>query len=465
MDQSISSPTLFTSTLEPSTVPIATLMYDVLSELSCLLELEINDASADFNKILEVAPQLEVLRAPGWLQLTSPDGRLLHRMFTAAHLKEIELFHETDSRAVLSLLRYLSNLESLLLTGGFNQESFQNDYGAAIEAKAAMNNAPNMSLRRLYLRSRGSMDYRILAAILPWVPELREFSCESLHLRMSEILVKNCKHLEVVRELDSFGGDYDPRALPRGVDVVLPLLTGCPTLRVLDTAAHNIQGDIFMNCELACLGLETFRCQIIGMYWLDEANSRVLNRLLSGNSEGDGDDNGSGTGATTSIEEQGLLDEVYRNQERYRRVYRQFSRMTQLRVLELGQEWRTVSRLYDTRIDGEDEYDDIYDEPDNGYYAWYPPPIDGTLDLTLVSGLDQLSTLKELEVFGFEGVDHRMEKVELDWMAAQWPKLKVMRGIHIDIFPKVEPDTKRRELREYMQMLRPDVVHETLFKH
>ncbi|KAG0298906.1 hypothetical protein BGZ96_004213 [Linnemannia gamsii] len=440
-------------------------MYEVLSKLSSLFELEINDDSADFNKILEAAPQLEVLRAPGWFQLTSPDGRLLHETFIVTHLKEIELFRETDSRAVLSLLRYLPNLESLLVSGGFNQEVFQNDHFAAIEAKAAMDNTPNQSLRRLHIRNMGFIDYRILMVILPWVPELREFSCESLHPRMSEILVKHCKHLEVVRELNTFGGKCDPRVLPRGVGIVMPLLTECPTLKVLDTAAHKIMGDIFMNCELACLGLETFRCQIIGMHWLDEANSRVLSRLLSGGSEGGGDDGGPGTATTTSMEgQQGLLDEIYRNQERHRMVYKQLSRMTQLRVLELGQEWRSITRPLDTRIDGEDEYDDVYDETDNGYYGWYPPPIDGTLELTLFSGFDQLSTLKDLEVFGFEGVDHRMEKMELDWMAVQWPKLKVMRGIHIDIFPQVEPDTKRTELREYVQMLRPDVVHETLFK-
>lgn len=443
-------------------------MYHTLGKLSRLTELEFNDVAADFNKILEAAPQLEVLRAPGRFQLTSHDSQLLHRTFTGGSLREVELFRATGTRCVFSLLRHLPNLETLLLSGGFDQESFENDHAAAEEAKAVMENMPSLSLRRLCLRTRGFMDYRNLMAILPWVPELREFACENLQLRTSQILVEHCKHLEVVRELDTFGENNDPRVVPRLTDIVVPLLTGCPSLRVLDTAAHRIVGDSFMNCELVCLGLETFRCQIVGMYWLDEVNSSVLSRLLSADSGGNDDGDGGPAGravTTTSAEEMALFDEVYRNQERHRKMYKQFSRMTKLRVLELGQEWRSITGLLNIGTDGhDDEYDDVFDEPDDGYYAWYAPPIDGTLDLTLISGFNQLSTLNDLEVFGFEGVDHRMDKVELDWMAVNWPKLKVMRGIHVDIFPRVEPDAKRKELREYMQMLRPDVVHETLYK-
>ncbi|OAQ28310.1 hypothetical protein K457DRAFT_138769 [Linnemannia elongata AG-77] len=457
-----------------STVPfcestsIISIIYDTLSKLSKLRELEINDARADFHGILDAAPQLEILRAPGKLQLRNHDGQLLHRTITGGNLKEVELFRETGTRCVFSLLRHLPNLETLVLSGGFDQESFENDHAAAEEAKAVMENMPSLSLRRLCCRESGFMDYRNLMAILPWVPELREFACENLQLRTSQILAEHCKHLEVVRELDTFGGGNDPRAVPRATDVVVPLLTGCPSLRVLDTASHKIMGDSFVNCELVCLGLETFRCQIVGMYWLDEVNSSLLGRLLSAGSGGDDDDDGGPAGratTTTSAEEMMLFDEIYRNQERHCKMYKQFSRMTKLRVLELGQEWRSIAGHLDIGTDGhDDEYGDIFDEPDDGYYASYAAPIDGTLDLTLVSGFDQLSTLKDLEVFGFEGVDHRMDKVELDWMAVNWPKLKVMRGIHVDIFPKVEPDAKRKELREYMQMLRPDVVHETLYK-
>ncbi|KAF9129161.1 hypothetical protein BGW39_004429 [Mortierella sp. 14UC] len=469
IDKSFARPSLHT--INPAAPPTEA-MYNTIRNLSNLLELEIIDDKADFDRVLRMAsPQLKYLCAPGWIQLRGTDGQLLHETFTS--VRTVELFQETDLRAVFSLLRYLPNLESLLLTGGFNQELFQNDQLEAMEARTRMDNTPNRSLRQLTLYGIQFMDTRIMTTVFPWIPELREFSCDELCLDMSEALVRHCQHLEVVCELDTFGGDYETRSERRGFDIVMPLLKGCPSLRVLDTVAQRIQGDSFIGYEIVCLErLETFRCQIGGMCRLDEAISRVLNLTLTGDSDGDTEEQGGGGQGIGSVasradKERGLFDEIRRNEERYRKVYKQLSKMTKLRVLELGQEYRAEPDTFgssQSALNGmssdfdEDEDDDYVD------YNWYRPPIEDTLDLTLASGLNQLETLKNLEVFGFEGVDHRMEKVEMDWMAAKWPKLKVMRGIHVDILPNVEPDTKRTELREYMQMLRPEVVHETLYK-
>jgi hypothetical protein len=70
--------------------------------------------------------------------------------------------------------------------------------------------------------------------------------------------------------------------------------------------------------------------------------------------------------------------------------------------------------------------------------------------------------LKELRVFGFEGVDHRIGKPELVWMAANWPRLKVMGGLHEGWSTATVVDMRRDELREHMQRLRPDVNHRSL---
>jgi hypothetical protein len=40
-----------------------------------------------------------------------------------------------------------------------------------------------------------------------------------------------------------------------------------------------------------------------------------------------------------------------------------------------------------------------------------------TLELSLESGLGLLEALANLETIGFEGVDHRIGKLELEWMA------------------------------------------------
>ncbi|KAK3841499.1 MAG: hypothetical protein J3R72DRAFT_491393 [Linnemannia gamsii] len=57
-------------------------------------------------------------------------------------------------------------------------------------------------------------------------------------------------------------------------------------------------------------------------------------------------------------------------------------------------------------------------------YLRYERPITNTLELTLGSGgLERLAGLKRLEVFGFEGVDHRIGEKELSWMVENWPRL------------------------------------------
>ncbi|KAF9921447.1 hypothetical protein FBU30_008490, partial [Linnemannia zychae] len=459
--------------LRPSPLTKDLVLYDVLAKLTHLVELEIHDFKADFGKVLASAPPtLQRFRAPGRIQITSvdgdggdgdSDGQLLRQSFSG--IKEVELFKATDTRSVFSLLRYLPDLEFLLLTGGFDQEFYRSTEFHKVEGMSKMDNTPHKSLCRFHLCYTGFMDGRILSSILPWALGLREFSCEDLDMRMVNVLTEYCKNLEVVREVDTFGRKkLSSQYYPQHVNIIIPLLDYCQNLKVLDTPSHKILGDNFIECQIVCLGLEIFRCQIIGMYWLDEHHCQILNRFV-GIPVDDGDDESS----STSEGELGLVEELQRNQERYRKVYLQFSRLTQLRVLDLGQEYRVDTKYPNTsfslvdRSDAESSEDE--DDDSDEEYKWYPSPIENTLELTLASGFGQLKTLTELRVFGFEGVDHRIDKIELEWMASHWPKLKVMRGIHVDVLPRVEPDPKRDELREYMQALRPDVVHETLYRH
>jgi hypothetical protein len=66
-------------------------------------------------------------------------------------------------------------------------------------------------------------------------------------------------------------------------------------------------------------------------------------------------------------------------------------------------------------------------------------------------------------MFGFEGVEHRIDRKELEWMAGNWPELKLMHGLVDDQF-EAEPNLEKPRLREYMQALRPDIVHASFFR-
>ncbi|KAF9111326.1 hypothetical protein BGW39_004415, partial [Mortierella sp. 14UC] len=121
---------------------------------------------------------------------------------------------------------------------------------------------------------------------------------------------------------------------------------------------------------------------------------------------------------------------------------------TRLKVLEFGydnpygQRWIPTGTVWET---GETYFEEAWDEEqviesNRSQYC---------LELTLEAGLDQLEELKELEVFGCCGMDHRIGEEEVEWMAMSWPKLKVVRGLCGD----GEEDVR---LRAVMKRLRPE---------
>ncbi|KAG0028646.1 hypothetical protein BGZ81_004544 [Podila clonocystis] len=52
------------------------------------------------------------------------------------------------------------------------------------------------------------------------------------------------------------------------------------------------------------------------------------------------------------------------------------------------------------------------------------------LEMTLASGLDELSVLKEIEELDVSHMHQSMGVPELEWMAANWPKLKTVTGLY-----------------------------------
>ncbi|KAG0031886.1 hypothetical protein BGZ82_006748 [Podila clonocystis] len=77
-----------------------------------------------------------------------------------------------------------------------------------------------------------------------------------------------------------------------------------------------------------------------------------------------------------------------------------------------------------------------------------------TLQLTLASGLDHLSSLSQLEELGIHGVDHAIRKEELLWMQTHWPRLKWIQGVA----PKIEEEEKTKVRTWYVEDGIPDFL-------
>ncbi|KAG0058488.1 hypothetical protein BGZ90_004921 [Linnemannia elongata] len=210
------------------------------------------------------------------------------------------------------------------------------------------------------------------------------------------------------------------------------LMEACFDLRVLDGVHHKIDVEDLESHEWVCSDIEKLRCQFVGISRLAVSEEAILETP-----EGE-------------IMNEELKERRRLGREQQQTVYDRLSTFTRLRVLDFGYEFRELSLLRTTRSSRD-------------FLQWHPSfgqPIAGTMELSLASGLGCLGTLKDLEVFGFEGVDHRIGKPELEWMAINWPKLKVMRGLQEDDVPGERYRAEKAALREYMQMLRPNVKHE-----
>lgn len=131
--------------------------------------------------------------------------------------------------------------------------------------------------------------------------------------------------------------------------------------------------------------------------------------------------------------------------------------MTYLRVLELGMEYGDLGYQKKIRVHSVP----FIRRGAQTYIDYGPPPLN-TLELSLASGLEQLSALRNLQEFGFEGVDCQIDEEELRWMAMAWPKLRVMCGFQ-DVeakFPNSIYDGERWYRMWFMRMLRPHVKHD-----
>lgn len=274
-------------------------------------------------------------------------------------------------------------------------------------------------------------------ALLQHLPQLTELTYDG---PLSEALVRalttKCPRLQAFRTkrlpriLDNHT-DHDP---------MNELLVSNADLHVLDSIENFIHaGEILRQQQSwACLGLEQLCCRIVGVERLIRGEQMVVDRVLA-----------PGYNTELTASELLIVEKFKRSWDQQHGVYDRLASLTKLRHLYLGIENRN-SATY--------EYGRGYNVDGMEFLAHNGPMFD-TLELSLASGLDRLGALKDLEVIGLECINHQIGRAELEWMAKAWPKLKLMYGLDKEWLYGVEHDQERVALREYFQVLRPDVKH------
>ncbi|KAG0348509.1 hypothetical protein BG004_005029, partial [Podila humilis] len=227
------------------------------------------------------------------------------------------------------------------------------------------------------------------------------------------------------------------------------LMTIHSGLRIIDDITLCIRVDEMLRKPWACMGLEKLACQIVGVERLTRQEEvEVVGIMSVAKSPLD-------VVYVLSEEERSLIQRFQRSRAQQQAVFKQLARLTRLKVLDLGYENRdpwTYKSGMSYEVDGKD------------YLEYIEEPVFDTLELSLDSGLNQLGSLKNMEIFGFECINHRIGEVEVAWMAKSWPRLKTMRGLAKEELYDIEPCKVRLALRTYMKRLRSDVEHTTLFQ-
>ncbi|KAK3830363.1 MAG: hypothetical protein J3R72DRAFT_528052 [Linnemannia gamsii] len=217
-----------------------------------------------------------------------------------------------------------------------------------------------------------------------------------------------------------------------------------PNLREFDSIDNRIKVDEMLRQPWACMGLERLTCQIVEVNRLNKEEETLIAKVMA-----------PGYLIELTEEETRVVEKFHRCRAQHHGVYDRLASLTRLKHLNIG---------YENRDPWEYKGGEAYIGEDGVTYLKYDEPMFDTLEMSLESGLDRLGALRNLEMIGFECINHRIGRAELDWMAKSWSKLRLMYGLDKERLLEIEYDKNRAALRKYFKRLRPDVVHDILFE-
>ncbi|KAF9922217.1 hypothetical protein FBU30_007703 [Linnemannia zychae] len=404
---------------------------ETLSSLPNLTEFNNGIIPTTLHEIMEAVPT--TLR-------TLHIGRLTFQILPCPrkydHLWSFHLNQTIKPEGFYILLLQLPNLDNLWLLAGFTIMNLPIHWCNNILVGLTSR------LRQFYLgNTPWGDDSSIAEFILPCLPDLIQFSVPLLHSKTAQALVTCCPDLKRFSQTQDGNGLSPDVWMVHSTGTLNSVFTGCLNLTVLDAINHRLTVRDFDNIEWRCRSLEVFRCQIIGLCRVTHLEKIMMDEIIANDLVE--------PHRRHSKAENELKEKYDRYQENHYQVYAQLARLTKLKILDLGYQFKSRRITHWTW------------RP-LPYGVRYNEPLPGTLELSLRSGLNQLKTLANLEVFGFECVDHQIEELEIEWMATNWPRLRVMRGLQDRTAPGPITCPGRYGLRMRMAQLRPEIRHETI---
>ncbi|KAG0043591.1 hypothetical protein BGZ89_006388, partial [Linnemannia elongata] len=397
--------------------------------MTTLAQMEVDwEVTREFWMLLRENQGLQVLRLDeslkGFMSVVSSE----YFMETLAPLKDLEL---------LQFLRNSPNLESLSIHSLHRAPVLD-----ANDTETLTDDSPSQ-LQRLQISMLMNIDGHLLDTVLPWIPDLRTIHLTRLYGRPVRSIVEHCSALTTIE-----GSNMGPivQVIPGRrqenleAGALEEMIMACPTLEKIDWIGKTLCETSLWDYTGVWPNLTYLRCQIGGLRVRtveDEAIWKHIKHLPG----------------PFRLEEQRVFEQQELIRQQQRLVLSRIGALRNLRTLDIGADFQLHENT-SWRNGG----------LGGSWVDRKRPRMYDCLRLSLDMGLDELAGLKDLEVFGFEGIEHEIDEAELGWMSEKWNKLRVMHGLcrsgGLLSKEETEKDLRRERLLSVMKSLRPDVVHE-----
>lgn len=385
--------------------------HDTVAGLSHLEELECH--SGFFINLASVSSrQPPSLRR---LTLIGPDYSEQWAIFHG--LEYLKLGYNVTDRTFLQALKHAPNLDTFVVDSIYFRFAPKQDNGSILETPSRLKRLEISEIRR-----PETEDFDLAQRILPALPHLTSFKISHLYPLTANALSVYCPNLERLEQGQEEYTVQPVRGVRPAVNSLNVLLQTCSKFKGFFGLKAQVDAeDILRQRWASCESLEVLPCQISGLGRLTKGEKELYDAIPESNLRKD-------QHHMLSEEEIRVVEKLKRSRELQEKVCTRLGELTHLKELDLGY-------LIDNSNDQTTtQYVGNYGQPARqrvGRNASNHEPVQDTLELTLDSGLRRLAGLKNLEVFGFEGMDHGIGEAELRWMVENWPKIRVLRGLDV----------------------------------
>lgn len=354
---------------------------------------------------------------PSLRRLTLTDPGYSEQWATFHGLEYLNLGYKVTDRTFIHALKHLPNLDTFVVDSIYFRFAPKRGNETILETPSRLKRLEISDIRR-----PETDDYDLAQRILPVLPHLISIKISRLYPLTANALSAHCPNLARLEQGQEEYTVHPVRGVRPAVNSLNILFQTCSKFKEFVGLKAQVDAEDILRQRWASYEtLEVLPCQISGFGRLTKDEKELYDAIPESKLQKE-------QHHMLSDEEIRVVEKLKQSRELQEKVCTCLGELTHLKELDLGYLLDNSNNQTATQYVGN------YGQPAQervGRNASNHEPVQGTLELTLDSGLRRLAGLKNLEVFGFEGMDHGIGEAELRWMVENWPKIRVLRGLDI----------------------------------